>query len=229
MGPMIQQIQSPCDDCNGAGEIINAKDRCNHCKGKKVLPEKKLLEVHIDKGMKGGETIQFTGESDQAPGAVTGDVIIVIEEKPHDRFKRQDTDLIVEIELDLLTALGGGQVSIKHLDDRALIVNLVPGEVIKHDELKIIRGQGMPSKRHHEPGDMFVKFSVKFPEHMDPAFISSLEKALPPRNPIEKFPKSTILEEVDLDEVDARAGARAMQDVEMEGEEGEPRVQCANQ
>lgn len=132
MGPMIQQIQSPCDDCNGAGEIINAKDRCNHCKGKKVLPEKKLLEVHIDKGMKGGETIQFTGESDQAPGAVTGDVIIVIEEKPHDRFKRQDTDLIVEIELDLLTALGGGQVSIKHLDDRALIVNLVPGEVIKH-------------------------------------------------------------------------------------------------
>ncbi|KAF7984077.1 hypothetical protein HWV62_17638 [Athelia sp. TMB] len=231
MGPMIQQIQSNCDDCSGSGEIINAKDRCNTCKGKKVMPEKKLLEVHIDKGMKGGETIQFSGESDQAPGAVTGDVIIVIEEKPHERFKRQDTDLITDVEVDLLTALGGGQLAIKHLDDRALIVNLVPGEVIKNDELKVIRGQGMPSKRHHEPGDMFVKFTVKFPEHMDPAVISHLEKALPPRNPIEKFPKSTLLEEVDLDEVDARAGARAMQDDPMDGEysEGEPRVQCANQ
>ena len=82
--------------------------------------------------MKGGQTIQFSGESDQAPGAQTGDVIIVIEEKPHDRFKRQDTDLFTDIEVDLLTALGGGQLSIKHLDDRALLVNLVPGEVIKH-------------------------------------------------------------------------------------------------
>lgn len=132
MGPMIQQIQSPCDDCSGTGEIINAKDRCNNCKGKKVLPDKKLLEVHIDKGMKGGQTIQFAGESDQAPGAQTGDVIIVIEEKQHDRFKRQDTDLFTDIEVDLLTALGGGQLSIKHLDDRALLINLVPGEVIRH-------------------------------------------------------------------------------------------------
>lgn len=128
---MIQQIQSPCDECSGSGETINPKDRCNVCKGKKVLPEKKLLEVHIDKGMKGGQTIQFTGESDQAPGAVSGDVVIVIEEKPHDRFKRQDTDLITDIEVDILTALGGGQLAVKHLDDRALLINLVPGEVIK--------------------------------------------------------------------------------------------------
>lgn len=128
---MIQQIQSPCDECSGSGEIINAKDRCTVCKGKKVLPEKKLLEVHIDKGMKGGQTIQFNGESDQAPGAISGDVIIVIEEKPHDRFKRQDTDLITDIEVDLLTALGGGQLAIKHLDDRALLINFLPGEIIK--------------------------------------------------------------------------------------------------
>jgi DnaJ family protein A protein 2 len=135
---MIQQIQSPCDDCSGSGETINPKDRCSNCKGKKVLPEKKLLEVHIDKGMKGGQTIQFNGESDQAPGAQTGDVIIVIEEKPHDRFKRQDTDLFTDIEVDLLTALGGGQISIKHLDDRVLIVNLLPGEIIKHGMLLVV-------------------------------------------------------------------------------------------
>jgi DnaJ family protein A protein 2 len=229
---MIQQIQSPCDDCSGSGEIINAKDRCNNCKGKKVLPEKKLLEVHIDKGMKGGQTIQFAGESDQAPGAQTGDVIIVIEEKPHDRFKRQDTDLITDIEVDLLTALGGGQLAIKHLDDRALLINLVPGEVIKHGELKVIHGQGMPSQRHHEPGDLFIKFSVKFPDHLDPAAVPILEKALPPRKLPEKFPKNVIIEEVDIDEVDSRSKAHAMQDDPMDGEYaegGEPRVQCANQ
>lgn len=132
MGPMIQQIQSPCDDCSGTGEIINAKDRCTNCKGKKVLPEKKFLEVHIDKGMKGGQTIQFRGESDQSPTAEAGDVVIVIEEKPHNRFRRQENDLITDVEVDLLTALAGGQFVIKHLDDRALLVKIEPGDVVKH-------------------------------------------------------------------------------------------------
>lgn len=131
MGPMIQQIQSACDACSGTGEIINAKDRCKTCNGKKVVSEKKMLEVHIDKGMKGGQQITFRGESDQGPGVTPGDVIIVIEEKPHERFRRQDDDLIIDQEIDLLSALGGGHFAIKHLDDRALIVNIRPGEVIK--------------------------------------------------------------------------------------------------
>lgn len=91
-----------------------------------------MLEVHIDKGMKGGQTIHFAGESDQAPGIPPGDVIIVIEEKPHERFKRSDNNLVTEVEIDLLTALGGGQFTIRHLDDRALVVSIAPGEVIKH-------------------------------------------------------------------------------------------------
>ena len=132
MGPMIQQIQSPCDECSATGEIINAKDRCSNCKGKKVVPDKKVLEVHIDKGMKGGQTIDFRGESDQSPVAEPGDVVIVIEEKPHERFRRQTNDLITDIEIDLLTALAGGQFAIRHLDDRALIVKIEPGEVVKH-------------------------------------------------------------------------------------------------
>jgi len=135
---MIQQIQSGCDECSGSGEVINPKDRCSNCKGKKTLPEKKFLEVHIDKGMKGGQTIQFRGESDQSPNAETGDVIIVIEEKPHDRFKRQDNDLFIDVEIDLLTALAGGQFTIRHLDDRALLVRIEPGEVIKNGRFRFV-------------------------------------------------------------------------------------------
>lgn len=137
MGPMIQQLQQPCDECSGTGEIINHKDKCKTCNGKKVVSEKKMLEVHIDKGMRGGQTINFRGESDQAPGVTPGDVIIVIEEKPHERFKRQENDLFFEQEVDLLTALGGGQFAIKHLDERALIVNVLPGEVLKHGTISM--------------------------------------------------------------------------------------------
>lgn len=228
MGPMIQQIQSACDDCGGAGENINPKDRCGQCKGKKVVPDKKMLEVHIDKGMKGGDTITFRGESDQSPTAEPGDVIIVVEEKPHERFRRQDDDLIYEQELDLLSALGGGQFAIRHLDDRALMVNLEPGEIIKNDDLKVIRGQGMPQRRVHEPGDLFVKFTVRFPENIDVEKIQFLEKALPPRDPIPKFEKNIHLEEVELSQPDARRSHMRDSDA-MDEDEGEPRVQCANQ
>ncbi|ETW85583.1 hypothetical protein HETIRDRAFT_407567 [Heterobasidion irregulare TC 32-1] len=228
MGPMIQQLQQPCDECSGTGEIINHKDKCKTCNARKVISEKKMLEVHIDKGMKGGQTITFHGESDQAPGVSPGDVIIVIEEKPHDRFKRQDNDLIYETEVDLLTALGGGKFAVKHLDDRALIVNITPGEVLKHDALKVIYGHGMPSQRHHEPGDLYIKVSVAWPEHIDPEKITFLERALPPRKPVEKFPKNIHLEEVELVEVDPRQ-RRAVDEPMEEEDSGEPRVQCANQ
>jgi len=193
-----------------------------------VVQEKKLLEVHIDKGMKGGQTVVFRGESDQSPSAEPGDVVIVIEEKPHDRFKRQETDLSIDVEVDLLTALAGGQVAIKHLDDRALIVKIEPGEVVKHGDVKVIHGQGMPSQRHHEPGDLYVKLNVKFPDAIDTEAIPLLERALPPRNPLQEFEASTVLEEVTLDEVPEQSSRHA-HDEAMDEDHDEPRVQCANQ
>ena len=34
----------------GHGERISPKDRCKSCNGRKIVREKKILEVHIDKG-----------------------------------------------------------------------------------------------------------------------------------------------------------------------------------
>lgn len=51
LGPgMVQQIQSVCGECRGAGEVIDPKLRCKTCAGKKIVKERKILEVHIDKG-----------------------------------------------------------------------------------------------------------------------------------------------------------------------------------
>lgn len=99
------------------------------------------------------------------------------------------------------------------------------------DDLKVISGQGMPSQRHHEPGDLFVKISVKFPERIDPESIPLLERVLPPRTALARFPKNIALEEVEMDNVDARQRERAAAGDAMDDEDadGEPRVQCANQ
>ena len=48
MGPgMMQQVQVACSNCSGQGEVINEKDRCNSCLGKKTVQERKILEVTL--------------------------------------------------------------------------------------------------------------------------------------------------------------------------------------
>jgi DnaJ family protein A protein 2 len=102
---MVQQMQSVCSDCNGEGEVINEKDRCKKCEGKKVIKEVKILEVHIDKGMKHGQRITFTGEADQAPGVEPGDIVLLLQEKEHEVFQRDGNDLHMTYKIGLAEAL----------------------------------------------------------------------------------------------------------------------------
>lgn len=59
-------MQHPCNQCKGTGQTINDKYRCTQCKGEKVVQEKKVLEVHVEKGMHNGQKITFTRETDGA-------------------------------------------------------------------------------------------------------------------------------------------------------------------
>jgi DnaJ family protein A protein 2 len=130
MGPMIQRFQTVCPDCNGEGETIRDKDKCKQCSGKKTIVERKVLHVHVDRGVQSGTKLDFRGEGDQMPGVQPGDVQFEIEQKPHPRFQRKGDDLFYHAEIDLLTALAGGALYIEHLDERWLTVDIVPGEVV---------------------------------------------------------------------------------------------------
>uniref|UniRef100_A0A6I8RBD2 DnaJ homolog subfamily A member 1 n=1 Tax=Xenopus tropicalis TaxID=8364 RepID=A0A6I8RBD2_XENTR len=133
IGPgMVQQIQSMCSDCHGEGERINQKDRCKQCSGKKVVREKKILEVHINKGMKDGQKIMFSGEGDQEPGLEPGDVVIVLDQKEHDVYQRQQNDLIMKMNITLVEALCGFKKPIETMDGRILQVTSFPGDHLAH-------------------------------------------------------------------------------------------------
>lgn len=130
MGPMIQRFQTVCPDCNGEGEIVKDKDRCKTCNGKKTVVDRKVLHVHVDRGVRSGTKVEFRGEGDQAPGIQAGDVVFEIEQKPHPRFTRKDDDLLYQAEIELVTALAGGTIYVEHLDDRWLSIDILPGEAI---------------------------------------------------------------------------------------------------
>lgn len=256
MGPMIQRFQTVCPDCQGEGEIVRDKDRCKRCTGKKTVVERKVLHVHVDKGVKNGHKIDFRGEGDQMPGVLAGDVQFEIEQKPHPRFQRKDDDLFYQAEIDVLTALAGGAIHIEHLDERWLTVNIEPGEVIspgnvslqrgagfgkaansKTGEVKMIRGQGMPSMRHHDFGNLYIQFDIKFPPSgfNSPEKIALLESILPPRKAQAEPPRDAMVDDFQLEDVDASGQRRAQGATSMDEEEedggpqGAERMQCASQ
>ncbi|KAG8176025.1 hypothetical protein JTE90_022862 [Oedothorax gibbosus] len=183
LGPgMVQRIQTVCSACSGQGEYINPKDRCKNCNGKKVVRERKLIEVHIDKGMEDGHKVTFAGEGDQEPGLEAGDIVIVLDEKEHDVFKRSGSDLILRMELTLTEALCGFHKAIKTLDNRQLVITCIPGEVVKHQSLKCVLNEGMPQyKNPFEKGKLIIQFLVDFPDQIHHGSVEELEKILPPR------------------------------------------------
>ncbi len=235
MGPMIQRYQTTCPECQGEGQTIPDKDRCKVCRGKATTQERKILEVHVDKGMENGQAITFSGEGDQGKDIIPGDVVVVISEQEHDRFKRKGDDLIYNAKIDLLTALAGGSFAIKHLDNEYLKVDIIPGEVISPGATKVIEGKGMPSYRHHIQGNLYVVFDVEFPP---PNFgtenqLLLLNKILPSRKPL-NIPENAMVDDVVLQDVDPtkhRRGQKLSDDMDDdEGyEQGGPGVQCASQ
>ncbi|XP_051979169.1 dnaJ homolog subfamily A member 4-like [Xyrauchen texanus] len=228
---MIQQIQSMCSDCQGQGEKFNSKDRCKNCNGHKVERKKKILEVHVDKGMKDGQKITFHGEGDQEPGLEPGDVIIVLDLKEHPVFQRQDDNLMMKMKIKLVEALCGFKKTIHLLDGRTLLIHSSPGQVIKPNEFKCIHNEGMPVHRDpYEKGLLIIQFEIEFPnkhwlpEHMLP----DLEKLLPMRDHAMVLDD---MEEVDLCEIDYESQKRNYSGEAYDEDEG-PRqggVQCQTQ
>ncbi|KAL1498347.1 hypothetical protein ABEB36_009160 [Hypothenemus hampei] len=205
LGPgMVQQVQSSCSECRGSGEVIKEKDRCVTCKGKKVCNETKILEVHVDKGMRDNQKIVFRGEGDQQPDVEPGDVVIILQQKPHELFERSDSNLHIKHTITLTEALCGFSFVVHHLDKRDLLIKQPPGSVIKPNDIKKVSGEGMPIyKNPFEKGDLYIAFQIKFPErHFAPeSTLLSLEKLLPAR-PTFVAPEGEHVEEVDLVDYD---------------------------
>jgi len=235
---MIQQMQHVCPDCKGSGETIVEKDRCGQCKGQKVVQDKKLLEVHVEKGMQHGQKITFQGEADEAPDTVTGDIVFVLQQKEHPKFKRKVDDLFVEHTLSLTEALCGFQFPLTHLDGRQLLIKSTPMEIIKPGQFKAINDEGMPHyQRPFMKGRLYIHFSVDVPESgsLSPEQIANLEKVLPPRSSSQMTEmeldecEETTLHDVNIDDEMRRKQSHAQEAYDEDEESSGPRTQCAQQ
>jgi DnaJ homolog subfamily A member 2 len=102
----------------------------------------------------------------------------------------------------------------------------------------MLRGQGMPAPRHHNFGNMYIQFNVKFPDRswtQDEAAFDALRKILPAPALATVPPPDAMTDTIDLEDIETAQQARAFGGSpggEEDDDEGHPhgeRVQCASQ
>jgi DnaJ family protein A protein 2 len=175
---LMQRVQSMCPACNGAG-VLNTH-KCDGCDGKKTTVSKHTVEVQLPRGTEDGHKFVFTGLADEQPNKVTGDVVFVVQMAQHDHFQRRGADLIVKHTLTLTESLCGFRFAIKHVDGTDLV--LETSALTKQGDARMVNGAGMP--RRDNPalkGDLYVIFSVEYPESLSRAQQTALETILAPR------------------------------------------------
>ncbi|PWU89812.1 putative heat shock protein DNAJ [Trypanosoma cruzi] len=182
IGPgFIQQMQVACPKCRGKGTDMREEDKCDSCRGQQIKKDKKIFEIFVEKGMHRGDNATFRGEGDQIPGVrLSGDIIIIFEQKPHPVFTRKGDHLVMERTISLAEALTGFTLNIKHLDDRD--VSITSTGVVDPSKLWCVSREGMPIPNTGgvERGDLVVKFHVVYPsaQSLQSNEISDLRKIL---------------------------------------------------
>jgi len=136
--------------------------------GTRRLLEKngRRLEVKIPRGAKTGTRIRVAGEgASGGSGMPAGDLYLKVSVAPHGVFTREGDNLRREIELDLYTAVLGGEVRVDTLD--GYVTLKVPPETQSGRTFRL-RGKGMPRLRKPDQrGDLYVTVRVRLPQNLN--------------------------------------------------------------
>ncbi len=156
------QSQSVCPTCGGEGKIITKK--CNHCGGNGIVKEDEILTIKIPAGVANGMQLSMRGKGNCGPrNGISGDLLIVVEELPHDDFKRDGDNIYNDKYISFSQAALGASVEIPTLIKP---VNIKIPAGVQSGEILRVRGKGLPALNTSRRGDLLVCVNVWTPKNL---------------------------------------------------------------
>ncbi len=166
------QTQSVCPQCGGEGRII--KDKCTDCHGDGIVKAEEIITVNIPAGVYDGMQLSMSGKGNAAPrGGINGDLIVLIEEIPHDQFERQESNLFHNTFITFSEAAMGAMVEVPTLHGKARIKieqGTPSGKILR------LKGKGLPDINGYSRGDLLVSVNVWVPKNLTKEEREILEK-----------------------------------------------------
>jgi len=168
---MMQQT-GVCPTCRGEGKIITKP--CTACRGEGTVRAEEEISFKIPAGVSEGMQLNISGKGNAARrGGINGNLLVVIEEEPHDEFQRDENDLIYSLFISVAQAAMGDSVEIPLIDGKAKI-KIEPGT--QSGRILRLRGKGLPDVNGYGRGDLLVHVNVWIPKKLTKEEQKLLEK-----------------------------------------------------
>ncbi len=122
----------------------------------------KNIRITIPAGIENGQTIKIAGHGGPGVnGGPNGDLYITFSVANNTSFKREGNNLYKTIEVDLYTAVLGGEITIDTLDSKVKLK--INPETQQGTKVKL-KGKGFPVyKQDGQFGDLYITYSIKIP------------------------------------------------------------------
>lgn len=157
---IIQTIET-CSSCGGKGKKI--KDICDACKGSGSTYEEEIIEIGIPKGIRNGDILKVIGVGNFCEGGINGDLQVLIEEIPHDIFKKEGDDVNIQYRLSIYDALMGCQIQVPMLDGKYVAINIeqgaMDGKILRLGGVGLFKGTNTNNR-----GDMYITLKIWIPK-----------------------------------------------------------------
>ncbi len=165
-----------CPTCGGEGRII--KERCPSCYGEGIKLGEVTVKVTVPSGVENGNYLTMRGQGNAGPrGGAAGDLIVVLEEIPHELFSRQGNDVIYTLAVSFPDLVLGTKVDVPTLDGAVKLT--IPPSTQPETMLRI-PGHGIGHMKGSGRGDQYVKVNVFVPKdlsHQDKELLKEMKKS----------------------------------------------------
>ena len=138
----------------------------------------KNIRITIPAGVENGQVIKIKGHGGKGVnGGPNGDLYIQFSIINNTKFKRDKDNLYIDVDLDLYTALLGGQLTVDTFDGQVKLT--VKQETANGTKVKL-KGKGFPKyKKEDQFGDLYITYQLKIPTKLNEkeiALIKELQK-----------------------------------------------------
>jgi molecular chaperone DnaJ len=150
----------PCSACGGKGKTV--EHVCPVCEGKARREQTREIRVNIPAGIDNDQRINYSGEGHAGMnGGENGNLLVQVKIRPHKLFKRNGSDIYLEIPVSMVDAALGCVISVPTLTKPVELE--IPAGTQSGTEFKI-KGQGIKQIRKSTYGDLYVKVLVEIPK-----------------------------------------------------------------
>lgn len=156
------QTSAPCSSCGGLGQIVDSKPANADSEG--MLLTEETVSIKIPAGVVDGMQLKVSGKGNDAPGnGIAGDLLVAIEEKPHETLQREGDNLHYDLYISFSEAALGTSKEIETVTGK---VRIKIEDGTQSGKILRLRNKGIPSINGYGTGDLLVHVNVWTPKSL---------------------------------------------------------------